>query len=387
MELVRRFFDPPKQSYFLFGPRGTGKSTWIREIYGDALYIDLLDPETERILRARPESLEERIDGVRGRTIVLDEVQKAPELLPVVHRLLEQKRDLFFVMTGSSARKLRRSGTDLLAGRALKMAFHPFMASELGASFDLVTALRLGMLPVVLSAKDQEATLRAYIWLYLREEVQAEGLTRNLGDFSRFLEVMSFSHGSILNMANVARDASVERRTAAGYLDILEDLMLGTTINVFTRRAKRAVIAHPKFYYFDAGVYRSLRRRGPLDVTSEVDGAALEGLVFQHLRALIAYGNKDCSISFWRTRGGSEVDFVLYGENIFCGIEVKNARMINTQDVRSLRAFHDEYPESTVFLLYRGKDRLRVLDVPCIPCDEFLRKLNPASTIESILQV
>ncbi|MDD5055914.1 MAG: AAA family ATPase, partial [Candidatus Peribacteraceae bacterium] len=246
MELVRRFFDQPKQSYFLFGPRGTGKSTWMREVNRSALTLDLLDPETERVLRARPESLEERIDGATNRTIILDEVQKVPELLPVVHRLIEQKRGLFFVMSGSSARKLRRAGTDLLAGRALTMSFHPFMASELGGVFDLPSALRIGMLPVVLFAPDPELTLRSYVGLYLREEVQAEGLTRNLGDFSRFLETMSFSHGSVLNMTNVARDASVERRTAAGYLGILEDLMLGTTIPVFTRRAKRAVIAHPK---------------------------------------------------------------------------------------------------------------------------------------------
>lgn len=387
MELLPRFFGPPPQSYFLFGPRGTGKSTWVRAQYPDALYLDLLDPETERQLRARPERLAEYVHAVPvGRPVIIDEVQRAPDLLPVVHHLIETRKTQTFILTGSSSRKLKRAGTDLLAGRALSRSFHPFMAGELGPSFDLPRALRLGMLPIVHGAPDPEETLRAYAGLYLREEVQAEGLVRNLGNFSRFLEVMSASHGACLNMNHIAREVAIGHKTVAGYVEILEDLLLGVRLPVFARRARRAVTVHPKFYFFDAGVFRSLRPRGPLDSGADMEGPALEGLVLQHLRAWAAYRNDRDALSFWRTQGGSEIDVVLYGDDSFCGIEVKNTRTVSPLDVKPLRTFRDEYPESTVFLLYRGTRHLLVHDVPCIPCDTFLRALHPGITPADILR-
>ena len=191
--------------------------------------------------------------------MVIDEIQRVPELLPMVHRHIELDKSRRFVLTGSSARKLRREGADLLAGRALLCSMHPFMAAELGDSFDLAAALRVGLVPLVVMAEAPDRTLRGYIDLYLQQEVKAEGLVRRLDDFSRFLEVASFSHAQLLNVAEIARECVASRNTVESYLGILEDLLIATRIPVFRRRAKRSVVAHGKFYFFDCGVFRSLR--------------------------------------------------------------------------------------------------------------------------------
>jgi len=385
MATVPRFFQPPTGHFFLFGARGTGKSTWLEQRFPGALRLDLLAPDVERTYAARPERLRELLAGNPDKSVVVvDEVQRVPALLDVVHEHIEaQKRRRGegvrqqFVMTGSSARKLRRSGVNLLAGRAVEKALHPFMAAELGAQFELRRALDFGLVPLVWDADDPAATLAAYLSLYVREEVQMEGAVRNLGSFARFLEAISFSHGAVLNLANVARECETSRKTVEGYLTILEDLLLAFRIPVFTRRAKRLVTVHPKFYWFDAGVYRSTRPAGPLDRPGEIDGAALEGLVAQHLRAWIDYTGGALELSFWRTKAGNEIDFVIYGKSTFHAIEVKNATRVHPADVRALRAFREDYPTAGTVLLHRGPQALRVDDVPCVPCEEFLRALVP----------
>jgi predicted AAA+ superfamily ATPase len=235
-------------------------------------------------------------------------VQRVPELLNVVHALIEQPVRRQFVLTGSSARKLRRGGIDLLAGRALYYTLHPFMAAE-WPSFQLSTAFQTGLLPLVVASAQPEEVLKAYATLYLQEEVQLDGWARNVGSFARFLEMVSFSHAAVLNISNVARECQIERKTVAAYIEVLEDLLLSFRLPIFTRRARRQTSAHPKFYLFDAGVYRSLRPRGPLDRAEEIDGGAFEGLVAQHLMAWIAYARRDCTLYFWRTRAGVEVRF------------------------------------------------------------------------------
>ncbi|MBM4319989.1 MAG: ATP-binding protein [Deltaproteobacteria bacterium] len=378
MEVIDRFLPLVGQSFFLLGPRGTGKSTWLRRQVGQALFIDLLDPQLYRAYQARPERL---IEVVRGNpsqdTVVIDEIQKVPELLDAVHLLIEERSRLRFILTGSSTRKLRRAGVNLLAGRALRKTMHPFMAAELGDRFRLEQALRQGLVPAVLAAMDPEEVLRGYATLYLKEEVQAEGLVRNLGAFARFLEAVSFSHASLLNVSNLARECQVERKVAEGYVEVLEDLLLAWRLQVFSRRAARAVVAHPKLYLFDSGVFRSLRPIGPLDRPQEVDGAALEGLVAQHLRAWAAYSGERANLFFWRTRSGSEVDFVVYGPDEFWALEVKNSTQLRTQDLHGLAAFHDDYPESRQLLLYRGEEQRLVRGVLCMPCERFLRRLVP----------
>jgi uncharacterized protein len=377
MELTSRIFKPPSQSFFLFGPRGTGKSTWLHHVLTDALFVDLLRPETYRELSARPERIRELVMGSAHRgSIVVDEVQRVPELLHVVHEIMASPDAPRFVLTGSSARKLRRGGVDLLAGRAVLRTLHPFMAAEL-PEFHLGEALERGMLPLVLASERPEDTLRAYASLYLEQEVQVEGWARNIGHFARFLEVVSFSHGAVLNVSNVARECQIERKTASAYVEVLEDLLLSFRLPVFTRRAQRHTAAHPKFYLFDTGVFRALRPKGPLDRPQEIEGASLEGLVAQHLRAWTAYSDQEAKLFYWRTRAGVEVDFVVYGEAGFWAIEVKNTARVRPEDLRGLKSFAADYPECRTLLLYRGMERVKTDNLLCIPVEEFLLGLHP----------
>jgi predicted AAA+ superfamily ATPase len=377
METITRFSRIEPQSFFLLGPRGTGKSTFVRVNFPDALYIDLLQPDLFRSLLARPERLREMVHGNPDTpTIVLDEIQKVPQLLDVVHALMEEDRRRRFVLTGSSPRKLKREGADMLAGRALLKRMHPFVAGELGKAFSLPGALRHGMIPVVVGSPDPEATLQSYVDLYLREEIQAEGLTRNIGNFTRFLEAASFSHGSQLNVSNISRECGVERKTVEGYLSILEDLLLTFRVPVFTRKAKRATVSHPKFFFFDTGLYNALRPKGPLDRPEEIGGATLEGLVAQHLLAWIDHRRPDVALKYWRTRSGNEVDFILYGKNIFRAIEVKNAATVHSADLRGLKTFGEDYPQAERLLLYRGKEQLLIDGIRVVPCGEFLLELK-----------
>jgi predicted AAA+ superfamily ATPase len=382
MATVRRFFRDPQSSYFLFGPRGTGKSTWLREAYADALWIDLLAPEVHRQYAARPERLREVVAGNPDKSVVvIDEVQKAPALLDVVHDLIERRAGPRFVLTGSSARKLKSAGVDLLAGRALLRSLHPFMAAELGDRFDLGTALTQGLVPLIWDADQPAEALKAYTGLYLKEEVQQEGLVRQVGQFARFLEAVSFSQATALNLSEVARECQVSRKTVEGYLGILEDLLLSFQVPVFTKRAQRHLSAHPKFFWFDAGVFVATRPAGPLDRPEEIAGAALEGLVAQHLRAWIDYTGSDFTLSFWRTKAGNEVDFVVYGRDGFWAVEVKHTAVIRPADLRGLRAFREDYPEATLRLLYRGREALELDGILCLPCEDFLLRLVPGEAL------
>ncbi|MGA1193201.1 MAG: ATP-binding protein [Kiritimatiellia bacterium] len=383
MTSVTRFFHKPGGSFFLFGPRGTGKSTWLKEHYAGAIMIDLLDRHAFRLFAAHPERLIDRVTSESSqRVVVIDEVQKIPELLDVVHKLMEDNPDRTFILTGSSARKLKRAGVDLLAGRAALKTFHPFMAAELGSNFDLSSALTNGLLPVVYSSVDPKEALQAYIGLYIEQEVKAEAVVRDVGGFARLLETLSFSHGSVLNITGVARESQVNRNTAQTHIEVLEDLLLSFRVPVFSKRAKRHLIQHPKFYFVDAGIFRSVRPRGPLDRPEEMSGAALEGLVAQHLRAWLAYRpGDDTKLFYWQTKSGVEVDFIVYGENTFVAIEVKNAARVYRSDVSSLRTFGKDYPEAQTFLVYQGRERLVVDDVLCVPCDEFLRHLHPQDSL------
>ena len=380
---VPRFRADPGGHFFLFGPRGTGKSTWLRATFPRATWIDLLDPAQERTLGARPEHLRHLVEAAPARSvIVVDEVQRAPAVLTVIHQLIEEKRaGRRFVLTGSSARKLRRGGVDLLGGRAVTTNMHPFLAAELGSSFDLDRALELGLVPGVLGASDPAKALRAYVALYIREEVRAESLVRNLESFGRFIEATAFSHAAPLNLANVARDCEVSRTTVEGYLEILEDLLLAWRLPPFHRRARRQLTSHPKLYWFDAGVFRSIRPAGPLDRPEEIAGAALEGLVAQHLRAWIDYGDVDAKLFFWRTKSGSEVDFVVYGRDVFHAIEVQNRGRVDAAHLTALRAFGEDYPEARRTLVYRGNKRLSIDGIRCIPCEELLLELVPGRAI------
>ena len=366
----------PSTSFFLFGPRGTGKTTWLSAHLGNALRFDLLDPNTYGELSLQPSRLAERIAAEKPTWVVLDEIQKLPSLLDVVHQLhTSGAKALRFALTGSSARKLKRGGANLLAGRAVTREMHALTAAELGPQFSLEKSVRVGQLPGAYRAKDADDFLTAYVGTYLKEEVQAEALVRRLDVFTRFLQAAAFSQASQLNAGAVGRDLGLDRKTVAGYFDLLEDLLLGVRLPVFTRKAKRKTVTHPKFYYFDAGVFRTLRPKGPLDSVEDIDGAALETLVFQNLRATNANLRLGYDLFYFRTRDGSEVDFVLYGERGLYAFEVKRAARFRAEDLRGLHAFRSDYPMAQCFLLYTGADRYESEGVQVLPISWALPRL------------
>lgn len=270
---------------------------------------------------------------------------------------------------------------DLLGGRALKKLLHPFIANELKNEFNLDYVLINGLLPLCYNVEKPQAILSTYIDLYLDEEVKAEGVVRNIDPFMRFLEVMSFSHGSVLNVSNIARECAVKRTTVQNWISILEDLLISFQIPIFTKRAQRMLSVHPKFYFFDIGVYRAIRPRSILDSVSEIDGASLEGLIAQHLRAWIDYTEEPHKLYFWRTKSGLEVDFILYGPSEFWAIEVKNSSVIHPADLQPLEHFLQDYPEAKAIFLYRGKEKFLRKNVLCLPCDEFLLQLHPNQSL------
>ena len=253
---------------------------------------------------------------------------------------------------------------------------YPFIASELGEQFSLEKALQVGLVPIIWEANDPLEKLKTYVALYLKEEVQAEGLVRHIGNFARFMEVASFSHGSLLNTTEISREAQVKRQTVDNYLQILEDLLLAFTLSVFTRRTKRALVSHSKFYYFDTGIFRYLRPKGILDREAELEGPALEGLVAQHLRAWVQSQRETHQLSFWRTRTQLEVDFVVYGPKGFWALEVQRGKILSPSDMNGLKAFQEEYPEAKCCLLYTGDQRTTYRGFLCIPIKEFLLNLK-----------
>ena len=378
MNYIPRLFTEPKHSYFLFGPRGTGKSTMTEQRHPHALFIDLRKADIRYRLTANPDLLIELVTAQPDeQTIIIDEIQKIPELLSIVHLLIEKKRSWKFILTGSSSRKLKRQGVDLLGGRAEKKILYPFLASELKELFNLEDALQYGLVPLRFGSKDSTAILNAYIDLYLEEEVKTEGLIRHFEPFTRFLTVMSLTHGSIINIANIARECQVKRTTVHDWITILDDLLISFEIPIFTQRAKRKLSSHPKFYFFDTGVYRALRPTSLKDTESEINGAGLEGLVAQHLVAWRDYTNSSHEIYFWRTASGVEVDFIVLGKLGFWAIEIKNSTQVRQEDIKSLETFRQDYQEAKLLLVYRGTELLKKKNVLCIPCEKFLKNILP----------
>ncbi len=371
----RNIKKPENKSFFLFGPRGTGKTTWVKSAFPDALYLDLLESELYNDLLANPQRLEQLIRPGFNDYIIIDEIQKIPELLNEVHRLIESFK-YAFVLTGSSARKLRQKGHNLLAGRALTYSMFPMTAIELGQDFSLEHSLRFGHLPCAYTESDPRAYLESYVHTYLDQEVKQEGLTRNISAFARFLEAASFSQGAPLNISNVARECSVERKIVENYFSILEDLMIGCRVPVFTKKSKRRLAAHPKFYFFDTGVYRTIRPLGPLDSPEEAEGAAIETLLFQELRAVNANFNMGYKLYYWRTADNKEVDFVLYGEKGLLAFEVKRTAKVTPSMLRGLKLFKKDYPAAQTYLIYGGKNREYIGGIEVIPLEDFLKTLN-----------
>lgn len=367
---------PPGQSAFLWGARKTGKSTWLRRRYPDSVYYDLLQTDVMLEFTRRPSALREQLLArdlsTLGTPIILDEVQKVPQLLDEVQWLIETQK-LSFILCGSSARKLRRGQSNLLGGRAWRFEMHPLVSAEI-PGFNLLQALNRGLLPAHYVQPQFRRSLRAYVQDYLKEEVFAEGLTRNVAAFSRFFDAVGYSHGELINYTNIAADAGVDAKTVKEYYQILMDTLLGAFVEPFKRRQSRQVIsATPKFYLFDVGVAGALTRREIPEARGEHFGRAFEHLIFMELYAHRSYRELGYDINFWRTKSGLEVDFVLGGGEM--ALEVKGAQRVASKELKALAAFAEEFKPKHALVVCNEKEERLVGKVRVVPWKIFLKKL------------
>lgn len=368
---------PERQSAFLWGPRKTGKSTLLAERFPDSARFDLLETRTFVDLTREPWLFTERVLALdahrRARPLIVDEVQKVPPLLDEVHRLIEQ-HGLAFVLCGSSARKLKRGGANLLGGRAWRFALHPLAWPEI-PELDLLRALNHGLVPQHYDAAQHRRALAGYVEDYLKEEVFNEGLTRNVAAFARFFDALGFSHGQVLNFSSIARDCGVDAKTVREYFQIVVDTLLGVFVEPFSRRPGRAVIMRaPKFYLFDVGVAGYLSGRRLDRAAGPEFGQALEHFVLMEILAWRSYRERDVPVRYWRTKSGLEVDFVL-GHEAEVGIEVKGTRRVRPDDLKGIRAFSDEQRPRRALVVSNDPAPRRTGNVDVLPWRTFLERL------------
>lgn len=375
-----RTLDPPRTAFFLFGPRGTGKSTWVRSRFDHAFTVNLLPPEQTLRYEYDPTQFRAQVlTRPRSDWIVVDEVQRVPRLLDEVHFLMEEKRYRKFILTGSSARKLRRGSANLLAGRAVLRNLYPLTTSEMGFSVPVAQLLRYGSMPASVTADDDEARedfLRAYVTTYLAEEIRAEGLVRHLGSFSRFLEVAALAAAQTTNVSALARDAAVSREAARGYFEILVDTLLGDWLPAYRPRAKVKEVALPKFYWFDAGVLHAAARGFDQPRPADWDGVLLEHLVLHEIRSYMHYAGVKGSLGYWATPSGSEVDFVWWRGSTMTAIEVKASRRFRREFTSGINALRAGVRGVHGFVVYRGDTELEVDGTRVLPLEQFLRRLH-----------
>jgi len=368
---------PGTETFFLWGPRQTGKSTLLRGIYGDQRWVDLLKADEFRRYVARPEFLRQELEAEApgpASQVVIDEIQKVPALLDEVHWLIEN-RGVHFALCGSSARKVKRGAANLLGGRAIRFELHGLSARELGRDFELNRILNHGYLPRIYQASRPARMLDAYIADYLKEEVAAESLVRDLPTFSNFLDVAALSDGEIVNFSNIARECGVSSHTTKSHFQILEDTLLGRWLPAFRRRAKRRVIGSPKFYFVDVGVVNRLARRGELIAGSELYGKAFENWVFHELSAFTSYREIDGPLSYWRLASGIEVDFVV--GNMQVAIEAKSGTRITRDHLKGLRSLVEDHPEVQRRIVVCREPRARRTEdgIEILPATTFVKRL------------
>lgn len=370
--VYKRLLPVPERSFFLFGVRGVGKSTWVRMMLPDATRFDLLDEALFTDLIGDPALFGNLLSGIKpDEWVVVDEVQRIPALLNEVHRQIEE-RGLRFALLGSSARKLKTAGTNLLAGRATRKAMYPLTPAELGDDFDLGNALRFGTIPLVWAAEDRREVLESYTQLYLREEIRAEAAVRNLPGFVRFLPVAALMHAQTVNVSSLARDTGVARPTVAGYLEVLEDTLLATRLEAFEAKLRVRERKRPKLYWVDPGLVRAVKRQlGP--VAAEERGALLEGWVLGVLRAHNETQPVFDAIAYWSpVESDAEVDFVLTRDNEHLALEVKAATNYNTAMLKGLRAIDGLPGLARRILIYTGTHEFQTEDsIHVWPLDRF----------------
>ena len=379
MEIIDRVLKidlPEAQSAFLWGPRKTGKTTYLKNIFPKSLVYDFLKTDLFIGLSKQPSLLREQIlaqpEKILEQPIILDEAQKIPQVLDEVHWLIENKK-LRFILCGSSARKLKRGRANLLGGRAWRYEMFPLSWPEI-KDLDLVRALNHGLIPAHYLQENYKKSLKAYVHDYLKEEVFAEGLIRNIPAFSRFFDAMGYSHGQLINYSNIARDCGVDSKTVKEYFQILIDTLLGTRVEPFNKRMGRQIISKAsKFYLFDVGVAGAITNRKIHEEKGQMFGQAFEHFILMQLLAHRSYQELDYPINFWRTKTGLEVDFILGNGEV--AIEVKGTSRVDSKDMKPLRAFIEEYSPRKAIIVSNEKTRRVYGGVLVLPWKEFLDKL------------
>jgi len=383
---IHRLLTVPKRSFLLFGPRGTGKSTWLRQLFPNSLYIDLLKSSTFLELQSHPEHLEAMTAFLdENEWVVIDEIQKVPELLDEVHRLIENN-NIRFALSGSSARKLKRSGVNLLAGRAVTRKFFPFSYAELRGDFDFMFSLEWGMLPLLQMYKDEAVDiLDAYFNTYIAEEIRAEGTIRKLAPFIRFLEVAGMLNGETINALNISRDASVPRSSVDSYFSILQDTLLADFLPAYRPNLKVREQTHPKLFWFDSGVARAAA--GLLYEPSDKLwlGKSLETLILHELKCYNSFSEKKHPLFYYRTAAGSEIDFIVQTQKrrlnipaeVVC-IEVKLSDKWQRKWEKSIKSFAESKKINVKKMvgIYTGKEQYNFDGFQVLPVETFLQKLH-----------
>lgn len=364
----------PKHSFFLWGPRQSGKSTLLKSAYPEAIWIDLLKTDEFRRYLTHPEWLRTELPEKNASLVVIDEVQKVPQLLDEVHWLIEN-RSTVFALCGSSARKLRRGHANLLGGRALRYQLFGLVSQELGKEFDLDRLLNHGYLPRHYLSERPKRLIEAYVADYLKEEIAAEGLVRNLPAFSNFLDVASLSDAELVNFSTIARECGVSSHTIKEYFEILTDTMLGAWLPAYRKRPKRRVIEAPKFYFADIGVVNHLAKRRGLAPGSESFGKAFENWVCHELRAHSHYSEMDYELSHWRLASGIEVDFIV--DDMDVAIEAKATHNVTSDHLKGLRSLKEDYPRirKRIVVCLESKERHTEDGILILPVQAFTRRL------------
>ncbi|MCL2167885.1 MAG: DUF4143 domain-containing protein [Lentimicrobiaceae bacterium] len=364
--------NPYNDSIFVWGARQVGKTTLIKNTYPNAVYYDLLlAKDFERLLR-NPSLLSEDLATLNDdNVVIIDEIQKIPQLLDEIHALIFNK-NIRFILSGSSPRKLKRSGTNLLGGRALREVLYPLVSAEI-PEFDIHKAVRYGMLPRHYLVSDPWKRLSAYVGVYLKEEINEEALLRHLKTFSRFMEIAAFSNGEMVVYKNIAQDCGIDYRTVKDYFEILVDTLVGYMLPSFSHTIKRRSIQAPKFYYFDVGIANYLRNRRHIQFGSVDFGHAFEHFIIQELIAYLGYNEKEEQLSYWRTSSGYEVDAIIGNGRI--AIEIKSTEEVQTRHLKGLYAFQEEFPDCRLIAVsFDSRPRIKN-KVEIYPATDFLKKL------------
>jgi len=359
-----------KKSCFLFGARQSGKSTLIDSEFKDAFKLSLLDLNLRRELIQNPNHLK-KIIPPNEKLVVIDEIQKIPELLDLIHLLIEERK-IHFLLTGSSAIKLRRSGVNFLGGRARTRYLFPFIQQELGTQYSLEKAANVGLIPSIYLSEEPHEDLKSYVSEYLIQEIAAEGISRNIPSFSRFLEVAALCNAQLLNYQNVGSDSEVKRGTVKNYYDILEETLIGYRLPAWQKSKKRKAISTEKFYFFDVGIVNSLLGRKTVSLSTPDGGYIFETLIMHEVRSWIEYTKQDYKMSFWRSTSGFEVDLLLNDE---IAIEIKAKKKITPKDLAGLKALKEEQEIKKMFVIYLGDTILHEDEITILPFQNFIDQM------------